>query len=154
MSSVSGADLTAKARIRSAAITAFVREGFQKANVRAIAAAAGVSVGLVFHHFGNKDGLRATCDEHVLRVLTARARSAGTPDLLGEYLSDPDEYRLLVHYMARAVQDDAPAAGTFVERMVAESEAIFRAGAADGTMRGSSDPRALGVLSVLIAWPC
>jgi len=151
MSSVSDADLTAKARIRREAIAAFVRHGFQKANVRAIATAAGVSVGLVFHHFGNKDGLRAACDEHVLQVLTARARSAGAADLLGEYLSDPGEYRLLVEYMARAVQDDAPAAGTFVERLVAESEAIFRAGAADGTMRASSDPRALAVLSVLIS---
>jgi AcrR family transcriptional regulator len=151
MSSAPDADLTAKARIRGAAIAAFVRDGFQKANVRAIAAAAGVSVGLVFHHFGSKDGLRTTCDEHVLQVMTARARSAGTPDLLGEYLSDPDEYRLLVQYMARAIQEDAPAAGTFVERVVAESEAIFRAGAADGTMRPSSDPRALGVLSVLIS---
>jgi AcrR family transcriptional regulator len=151
MSSVPDADLTAKARIRSAAISAFVRDGFQKANVRAIAAAAGVSVGLVFHHFGSKDGLRTVCDEHVLEVMTSRARSAGTPDLLGEYLSDPDEYRLLVQYMARAIHDDAPAAGTFVERVVAESEAIFRAGAADGTMHPSSDPRALGVLSVLIS---
>ncbi|GAA5143142.1 TetR/AcrR family transcriptional regulator [Pseudonocardia adelaidensis] len=152
MSSVTqDSDLTAKARIREAAIAAFVRDGVQKANVRAIAAAAGVSVGLVFHHFGNKDGLRTTCDEHVLQVLTARARSAGSPDLLGEYLSDPGEYRLLVQYMARAVQDDVPAAGTFVERLVAESEAIFRAGAADGTMRPSSDPRALGVLTVLIS---
>lgn len=151
MSSAHDADLTAKARIRGAAIAAFVRDGVRKANVRAIAAAAGVSVGLVFHHFGNKDGLRTACDEHVLRVLTARAASAGTPDLLGEYLADPGEYRLLVQYMARAVQDDAPAAGAFVERLVAESEAIFRAGAADGTMRPSSDPRALGVLSVLIS---
>lgn len=144
-------DLTAKARIRNAAIARFVRDGFQKANVRAIAATAGVSVGLVFHHFGNKDGLRRACDEHVLQVMTRRAHAAGTLDLLGEYLSDPEEYRLLVQYMARAIQDDAPAAATFVDRVVGESEAIFRAGADDGTMRAFSDPRALGVLSVLIS---
>jgi TetR/AcrR family transcriptional regulator, regulator of cefoperazone and chloramphenicol sensitivity len=154
MSSVPGGleeDLTARAKIRNAAVAHFVRDGFQKANVRAIAAAAAVSVGLVFHHFGNKDGLRKACDEYVLQLMSARARSAGTADLLGVYLADPEEYRLLVRYMARAIQEDAPAAATFVDRVVVESEAIFRAGAADGSMRPSSDPRALGVLSVLIS---
>jgi AcrR family transcriptional regulator len=149
------ADLTAKAKIRNAAIVHFVRDGFQKANTRAVAAAAGVSVGLVFHHFGSKDGLRSACDEHVLQVLTTRAgaagHAAGMQDLLGVYQSDPEEYRLLVQYMVRAIQEDAAAAGTFVDTLVAESEAVLRAGAADGTMRPSSDPRALAVLSVLIS---
>lgn len=146
---VAEGNLTAKAKIRNAAIERFVRDGLQEAKLRDIAAAAGVSVGLIFHHFGSKDGLRTACDEHVLRVLTARARAAGRQDLLGDYLSDPDEYRLLVQYLAMAIQEDAPAAGALVDAMVGESEAIFRAGAADGTMRPSSDPRALAVLSVL-----
>ncbi|WP_142058671.1 TetR/AcrR family transcriptional regulator [Pseudonocardia kunmingensis] len=153
-SAPSDADLTAKAKIRNAAIAHFVRDGFQKANLRAVAAAAGVSVGLIPHHFGSKEGLRSACDEHVLQILTTRARAAGRPsgmqDLLGVYLSDPEEYQLLVQYMARAIQEDAPAAGTFVDAVVEESEAVFRAGAADGTMRPSSDPRALAVLNVLV----
>ena len=147
-------DLTARARIRNAAIAHFAREGFQKANLRAIAAAAGVSEALIFHHFGSKNGLRAACDDYVLNVLIERARTAGRPsglvDLLGVYLSDPDEYRLRVQYMARTIQQDTPAANTFVETMVAESEAIFRSGAADGTMRPSSDPRALAVLNLVL----
>ncbi|MHA6629442.1 TetR family transcriptional regulator [Pseudonocardia sichuanensis] len=153
-SAPSEADLTAKAKIRNAAIAHFVRDGFQKANLRAVAAAAGVSVGLIPHHFGSKEGLRSACDEHVLQILTTRARAAGRPsgmqDLLGVYLSDPEEYQLLVQYMARAIQEDAPAASTFVDAVVEESEAVFRAGAADGTMRPSSDPRALAVLNVLV----
>jgi AcrR family transcriptional regulator len=149
------ADLTAQAKIRNVAIAHFARDGFQKANLRAIAAETGVSVGLIFHHFGSKEGLRTTCDEHVLHVLTTRARAAGRPaemqDLLGVYLSNPEEYRIQVQYMARAIQEDAPAAGTFVDTMVEESEAILRTGAADGTMRPSSDPRALAVLSILVS---
>ena len=35
----------------------------------AIAQDAGVSPGLVLHHFGTKDALRAACDEHVLRQI-------------------------------------------------------------------------------------
>jgi AcrR family transcriptional regulator len=148
------ADLTAQARIRNAAIAHFARDGFQKANLRAIAAAAGVSESLIFHHFGSKDGLRAICDEYVLNFLIARARTAGRPaglaDLIGVYLSDPEEYRLRVQYMARTIEQDTPAANIFVDTMVEESEAIFRAGAADGTMRPSSDPRALAVLNILL----
>ncbi len=69
--------------------------------------------------------------------------------MLGEYLANPDEYRLHVRYMARAIEQDTSAANRFVETMVAESEEIFRAGVADGTMRPSSDPRALAVFTLL-----
>ncbi|WP_321572667.1 TetR family transcriptional regulator [Mycobacterium marinum] len=155
MPSVCSADLTAKARIRNAAVACFARDGFQKVNLRAIATSAGVSEALIFHHFGSKDGLRAACDEYVLNVLVGRARTAGRPtamaDLLSVYLSNPEEYRLQVQYMARAIEDDVPAAGTFVDTMVEGSEAIFRAGAADGSMRPSSDPRAPAVLNLLVA---
>jgi AcrR family transcriptional regulator len=106
---------------------------------------------LVIHHFGSKDGLRSACDEYVLEVLTRRARSAGTPNLLREYLADPDGYRLQVQYMTRAIAEDSPAAQAFVERIVSESEAMHRAGVADGSLRESSDPRALAVLNVLIS---
>jgi AcrR family transcriptional regulator len=147
-------DLTAQARIRTAAIAHFAREGFQKAKLRAIATTAGVSEALIFHHFGSKDGLRRTCDEYVLHVLIERARTAGratgVQELVGAYLSSPEEYQLHVQYMARAIQEDAPAAGTFVDAMVEESEAIFRAGAAAGTMRAFSDPRALAVLNLVL----
>ncbi|WP_329603806.1 helix-turn-helix domain-containing protein, partial [Nocardia seriolae] len=46
-------DLTTRARIRDAAITVFGEQGFG-VGVRAIAAAAGVSPGLVNHHFGDR----------------------------------------------------------------------------------------------------
>ncbi|MFF5209097.1 TetR/AcrR family transcriptional regulator [Streptosporangium sp. NPDC000396] len=67
-------DMTAQARIRNAAIAHFARDGFQKTNLRAVAADVGVSIDLIFHHFGSKDGLRTACDEHVLHVLPGRAR--------------------------------------------------------------------------------
>lgn len=150
-------DLTAQARIRNTSIAHFARDGFQKTNLRAVATEAGVSIGLIFHHFGNKEGLRTACDEYVLRVLTRRARTAGQPsgsglpDLHREYLANPEEYRIHVQYLARAITEDTPAATRFVDTMVQESEATYRAGVADGTMRASSDPRALAVLNILIS---
>jgi AcrR family transcriptional regulator len=146
------ADLTAQAKIRNAAIALFARDGFQKTNLRAIAAAAGVSAGLVIHHFGSKEGLRSVCDQHVLQILIQHARHdarpAGMQDVLRDYLSNPKEYLLHLQYMARAMEEDSPAATTFVNTMVDEAEALLRAGMADGTMRPSSDPRAMAVLQV------
>ncbi|NBE93961.1 TetR/AcrR family transcriptional regulator [Nonomuraea sp. KC401] len=145
-------DLTAQAKIRNAAIAHFAKDGFQKANLRAVAATAGVSPGLVIHHFGSKEKLRSVCDDHVLRILIQRAdnaRPSGMQDLFREYLSNPEEYRLQVQYMLRAIEEDTPAAATFVDTLVAESEEILRAGIADGSMRPSSDVRALAVLTVL-----
>ncbi|SDY85158.1 transcriptional regulator, TetR family [Saccharopolyspora shandongensis] len=148
-------DLTTQARIRNVAIAHFVRDGFQKANMRAIAADAGVSIGLIFHHFGSKAGLRDACDEYVLRVQTRRAHAAGRPEmvqgLLGEYLSSPGEYQLLVQYLGRAIQEDSPVATSIVDMMVTESEEILRAGVADGTMHPSSDPRAQAVLGIVFS---
>ncbi|MFG1703277.1 TetR family transcriptional regulator [Nonomuraea sp. M3C6] len=142
-------DLTAQAKIRNAAIAHFARDGFQKTNLRAVAATAGVSAGLVIHHFGSKDKLRSVCDDHVLGILVRRAHEAGMQSLLREFMADPEEYRLHVQYMVRAIDEDTPAAATFVDTMVAESEEILRAGIADGSIRPSSDVRALAVLTVL-----
>jgi AcrR family transcriptional regulator len=62
-------DLTARARIRDAALRHFAEHGFAKASIRAIAKTAGVSSGLVRHHFGSKEDLRRACDEYVLDTL-------------------------------------------------------------------------------------
>ena len=56
-SSTPESDLTAVARIRNAALLRFARDGFG-VGLRTIAADAGVTAGLIAHHFGSKDGLR------------------------------------------------------------------------------------------------
>jgi TetR/AcrR family transcriptional regulator, regulator of cefoperazone and chloramphenicol sensitivity len=58
------ADLTARARIRDAAIRLFGERGIEGASIRDIAAEAGVSSGLVRHHFGSKEALREACDTY------------------------------------------------------------------------------------------
>ncbi|TDD15495.1 TetR/AcrR family transcriptional regulator [Nonomuraea diastatica] len=62
-------DLTARARIRDAALRLFGEEGFDRATIRDIAHAAGVSSGLVRHHFGSKEALRDECDAYLARAL-------------------------------------------------------------------------------------
>jgi AcrR family transcriptional regulator len=62
-------DLTARARIRDAALWHFGEHGFDRATIRGIAETAGVSSGLVRHHFGSKEALRDACDAYLAKAL-------------------------------------------------------------------------------------
>jgi AcrR family transcriptional regulator len=59
-------DLTAKARIRNAALDLYAQYGEDGVSLRAIAAAAGVTLGVVQHHFKSKAGLRDAVDRLVV----------------------------------------------------------------------------------------
>ena len=79
-----GDDLTARAMIRNAALRLFAERGPGSVTVREIAAEAGVSAGLVLHHFGSKEGLRAAVDDHAARAFDAILEGLGgaeAPDL-------------------------------------------------------------------------
>ncbi len=58
-------------RIRNAALKSFATYGTSTTSLRAVAAAAGVSVGLVQHHFGTKACLVKAVDDHVLGLVIA-----------------------------------------------------------------------------------
>ena len=62
-------DLTARARIREAALEHFAHDGYERATIRAIAKTAGVSPGLLRHHYGSKEDLREACDDYVFEML-------------------------------------------------------------------------------------
>ncbi|GAA2590910.1 hypothetical protein GCM10010424_44130 [Streptomyces lienomycini] len=64
-------DRTTRALIRDEALGLFAAHGPDSVTVRRIAAAAGVSPGLVVHHFGSKDGLRQEVDQYVVAVFEA-----------------------------------------------------------------------------------
>src|SRR4051795_12338979 len=137
------ADLTGRARIRDAAIRRFGVDGFG-ALVRAIAADAGVSPGLVIHHFGSKDGLRAACDEHVLRLIREAetdAFSSGPGALLAQ-LAELDQYAPLVGYLVQALLAGGDLASTLLTRMTTDAERYLAEAVAAGRIRPSRDPAA------------
>jgi AcrR family transcriptional regulator len=152
-------DLTARARIRDAAIAAVAQEG-SRVTVRAVAAAAGVSPGLVLHHFGSKDGLRAACDAHVL----AEIRRAKTETLVrprpGELLAQlavMDGYAPIAGYLVQSLQTGGDLAVRFLDSLVADSEAWLQEAVEAGAVRPSRDPAArarylvhLGLGSLLV----
>lgn len=121
------ADLTARARIRDAAIRLFTEHGVEGTSILAIATAAGVSGGLIRHHFGSKDGLRAACDAYVLDELI---RFKG--DTLDQLRSEPaavptfDARQVLLRrYFGRAMIDGSPAAAARFAEIVEMTERWF-----------------------------
>src|SRR5689334_18243817 len=63
-------DLTSAARIRDAALARFAAAGVAATSIRDVAKAAGVSPGLVQHHFRSKARLRRAVDDFVARRTT------------------------------------------------------------------------------------
>jgi AcrR family transcriptional regulator len=121
---ISMADPTTKSLVRATALRMFAENGIAATSLRAIAGAAGVSPGLVIHHFGSKNGLRRAVDADVLEQLTAAlggtpadpdasTSEAGDPDV-GEPIAGREEPLVrvlrtrpaLVQYLARALEED------------------------------------------------
>jgi TetR/AcrR family transcriptional regulator, regulator of cefoperazone and chloramphenicol sensitivity len=65
---VADSDLTASARIRNAALEGFAHDGVAATTIRDVAKAAGVSPGLVQHHFKTKADLEKAVNDHVLQI--------------------------------------------------------------------------------------
>lgn len=76
---------SSRERIVTAAITSFSRHGVSHTPLRVVADAAGVSVGLVQHYFGNKAGLTAAVDEYVVQVFGEVLESEPLPEAPGEH---------------------------------------------------------------------
>lgn len=146
-------DLNTPARIRDAAIRCFAADGFRKTSIRAIAAVSEVSPGLVIHHFGSKEKLRETCDDYVLQAMVERANNKANPiglqAIMREYLADPEEYNVDVAYLGKALAEDSPAGRKFADIMTDETEAIIKAGIADGSMNPTSDIRVVAAMIVM-----
>ncbi len=119
-------DLTARARIRDAALVLFAERGLDGATIRDIAKAAGVSAGLVRHHFGAKDDLRAACDSYALDQLMRIKEQAVLEGQMGntEFMSAAHPTVVLAYrYLARSLVDGSPAAAAMFDEMVALTEA-------------------------------
>ena len=69
-------DLTAKARIRNTALDLYAQYGEERISLRAVASKAGVTLGLVQHHFKTKAGLREAVDQLVVDYYIEALRSA------------------------------------------------------------------------------
>jgi AcrR family transcriptional regulator len=137
-------DLTATARIRDAAIEQFGQHGFG-VGVRAIATAAGVSPGLVIHHFGSKDGLRKACDAYVAEsVRSAKSETLRTSDPAAWFaaLAEIESFAPMTAYLMRSMQSGGELAKMLWHTMVDNAEGYIEEGVRAGTIKPSRDPKA------------
>jgi len=156
---VQDSDLSARAKIREAALGLFGTAGFG-VSLRTVAQAAGVSPGLVIHHFGSKDGLRAAVDESVLAVflerfdalpkdLPADRLSRAMANVFSDVLGPNADIR---QYLRRCLLDETPAGTTIFDDMVAATRRGLELLERAGGIRADSDPewRPFQVLSIVL----
>lgn len=81
-------------RILEAALHSFAKHGYDKTSTEAVAKAAGVSQGIIFHHFGTKEGLFSAIVRQGIEDLDAcveQAEQSGAPP--------PEKMQLLLRLM-------------------------------------------------------
>jgi len=139
-------DLTTKARIRDTAMQLFAAEGVAASSLRAVARAAGVSAGLVVHHFGSKQGLIRAVDEAVLARINAALSEvpiegsgdplAGRAEVVAAFLRGQPA---LCDYLGRALSERTEASAELLHRLFAFAARDERLIAA-GVLRAETDP--------------
>ncbi|MEO7349082.1 MAG: TetR family transcriptional regulator [Terrimesophilobacter sp.] len=136
-------ELTTRARLRNSAVEIFAVHGFD-ASVRDIAAHAGVTAGLITHHFGSKQKLREECDAEVLRQYTSSKREgmAMSPTQSIASMAANDEFAPMLLYVLRSVREGGPAGVSLLENMIDETVRFTEEGVASGIVRPSRDPLA------------
>lgn len=146
-------DLTARARIRDAAIAAFGRNGFDTVSMRTIAADAGVSAALIVHHFGDKQALRTACDDYVVNVFTDENHElidAPATDRIRTALNDLERYGPFIDYLGRMLVDGSPAADRLFDGILAGTRSMLDDQREAGLLMPMSDHEMTTLLIVLM----
>lgn len=118
-------DLTAKARIRNVAMDLYAEQGEDRISMRAIATAAGVTVGLLVHHFKTKDGIRTAVEQLIVDYFAqavAQAPTTGTPREVATARDAAVERMLesnpaVVNYLRRALLDPNGSKSQLLQRL-------------------------------------
>nr|WP_255584388.1 TetR/AcrR family transcriptional regulator [Dietzia sp. ANT_WB102] len=134
------ADLTARARIRYAALELYSGHGEDRVSMRRVAAEVGVTIGLIQHHFGTKEGLRRAVDELVVEQVVAALATVEHTGSAVEVVAARDaavrqmleRNPMLVKYINRALLEPdgrgAPLLRAIVELTTREVDSLRRGG--------------------------
>ena len=118
-------DLTARARLRDATI-ALIADG-DKPTARSVASKAGVSIGLIRHHFGTMDGLLLACDEHIATLIRDAKNDAirgPLPNVL-ESLREAGQDNIL-GYLAHRLTESTPGIDALVDQLAADAASYIQ----------------------------
>lgn len=144
-------DLTTKARLRDAAIRVTSRTGLGAFTARRVAVEAGVSPGLIAHHFGSMDGLRRACDHHVagvIRQLKVTSIESGAVANPLDALNDP-AVAPLAGYLAAVLTETSDIVDELVDELVDDAERYLALAEERGLVRPAADPRRRAVIVML-----
>ncbi len=140
-------DLTGLARIRNAALERFANDGVAGTSLRDVAKAAGVSPGLVQHHFATKAALVEAVGAQVVGLATAAfgdLREGGTPVESQKQLGDRvtafvAEQPAALLYVARAVAEGDKTAAAVFDAFVEIAKGLWQTLADNGLLRDDAD---------------
>lgn len=137
-------DRTTKARIRDAAIDCFAEHGVIGTTARKIAIAAGVSPGLVIHHYESMEGLRHACDTYVAESIRRTKQETVMSGTNFDVMSVIRNSKItsIGGYLASALVDDSPAVAELVDNIVTDAETYMQMGVEAGTLQHSKNPKA------------
>lgn len=145
-------------RIRTAALKSFATHGTAATSLRTVAEAAGVSVGLVQHHFTNKAGLIKAVDDYVQGVvIEIIARPIQPPpadsvaDMGGRVTEFIVEYPDVVDYVGRALIDGSPLGTTIFDTLAAFGMARWNQRKENGEARPDIDVTWAALNSLVMA---
>jgi TetR/AcrR family transcriptional regulator, regulator of cefoperazone and chloramphenicol sensitivity len=141
-------DLRAAAVIRETAMQLFAERGAAAVTVREIAAAAGVSAGLVMHHYGSKDGLKDAVDrcavaffEEMIGELARLGEEGGSASLAELFAARLESEPVMVDYVRRLLLDGGEAADALFAKLFDATVAGMRSLAEAGVVRPARDER-------------
>ena len=133
------ATLSRQDRILEAALAVLADRDPADATLQSIAEAAGVSIGLIQHHFGSKDALLAAVDTYALTaVAAAMAAPVSTSpaeavvELGGRVNTLLNERVSVLDYLARSMVAGTPSGTAFFDTLVAVITAQWQQVAEDG----------------------
>jgi TetR/AcrR family transcriptional regulator, regulator of cefoperazone and chloramphenicol sensitivity len=141
-------DLKAAAVIREAAMRLFAERGAAAVTIREIAAAAGVSAGLVMHHYRSKDGLKEAVDrravaffEEMIGELARIGEQGGSASLAELFAARLEREPAMAAYVRRLLADGGEAADALFAKLFEATEAGMRSLVEAGIARPAPDER-------------
>lgn len=119
-------DLTAKARIRNAALELFAAHGAEATSLRAVAASAGVTVGLIVHHYGTKEALREAVELAIVEQFAETIASVPLGSCPPDQVTDQRDRAVsamlsanqaIVDYLRRAILHGSAERGGLISKL-------------------------------------
>ena len=112
---VAGEFLDGRERLIRQAFILFAEKGFDSVTVRDLASASSVSVGLINHHFGSKEGLREAVDVYFIAQFEDALKGAAP-----EQVNTPEDHAVIIDHWIERHEKEWPTIVAYFRRALLE----------------------------------